>query len=274
MIFDWDPCPIKKAEDEETEKGLDYSHIHIPKLGDNMPEDDILEEDETLEKSPDSDIVRGILDDLGDPGLKEYLTGWLAENDLEKDDTDGMVEEVAEEIAEKVEDIVEEVLGGGASSGAEMEPDLDKSDDEDEDEDEEPDLEKSEDEDEDEDEVGKSWTVPVFKSRDQQIAYGVVSEPDTEDLQGDILTAGEIQKACHQFMRKSQKIGHEHKGQANVDIIESYIAPLDFECGGQIVRKGSWVMGVKINDPLIWRAVKTGDITGFSIAGTGVRTPA
>ena len=131
-----------------------------------------------------------------------------------------------------------------------------------------------EDEEEAEKRCSKSITVPIIKSKgDQQIVYGVVSEPDTIDLQGDRLSRDEIEKACHKFMLTSQKIGKEHEGPAKADIIESYIAPMDFTCGGQTVRKGSWVMAVKIHDPELWAAVKNGDITGFSIAGTGDRTP-
>jgi rubrerythrin len=133
---------------------------------------------------------------------------------------------------------------------------------------------EKEDDDEAEKRCSKSITVPIIKSKgDQQIVYGVVSEPDTIDLQGDRLSKEEIEKACHRFMLTSQKIGKEHEGPAKADIIESYIAPMDFTCGGQTVRKGSWVMAVKIHDPDLWAAVKNGDITGFSIAGTGDRTP-
>lgn len=151
---------------------------------------------------------------------------------------------------------------------------LDKEDEnDDEDEDEDLPFEK-EDEEEAEKRCSKSITVPIIKSKgDQQIVYGVVSEPNTIDLQGDRLSKEEIEKACHRFMLTSQKIGKEHEGPAKADIIESYIAPMDFTCGGQTVRKGSWVMAVKIHDPDLWAAVKSGDITGFSIAGTGDRTP-
>ncbi len=51
-------------------------------------------------------------------------------------------------------------------------------------------------------------TFPIFKELgDQQIIYGVVSEPDTIDLQGDRLSKAEIRKACHRFMIESQQIG-------------------------------------------------------------------
>jgi len=32
-------------------------------------------------------------------------------------------------------------------------------------------------------------------------------------------------------------------------------------------------MAVKVHDPELWQAIKKGEITGFSIAGTGTRTP-
>jgi DNA adenine methylase len=117
-------------------------------------------------------------------------------------------------------------------------------------------------------------TFPITKEQDdQQIVYGVVSEPDTIDLQGDRLSAEEIRKACHKFMIESQRIGKEHRGPAKADIIESYIAPVIFECNGQVVRKGSWVLAVKVQDQELWQAVKSGDINGFSIAGQGSRIP-
>lgn len=121
--------------------------------------------------------------------------------------------------------------------------------------------------------IHKAFRVPIIKAdRDQQIVYGVVSEPNTVDLQGDRLSESEIRKACHKFMQTSQRIGKEHEGEAKADIIESYIAPTEFTCNGQRVQKGSWVMAVKVIDPGLWRDIKKGDITGFSIAGTGTRT--
>jgi len=67
---------------------------------------------------------------------------------------------------------------------------------EDKDEDEDLPFEK-EDEEEAEKRCSKSITVPIIKSKgDQKIVYGVVSEPDTIDLQGDRLSREEIEKAC------------------------------------------------------------------------------
>jgi hypothetical protein len=193
----------------------------------------------------------------------------ISEEDLFGDET-----EPEEEATSDLIDDIREVLAEH-EVGSEEEP-LDKEDDEDEDL---PEFLKEDDEDEeDEDEVSKvmkSYRVPIIvaKGSDQQIVYGVVSEPNVIDLQGDRLSKSEIRAACHKFMQTSQRIGKEHSGVAKASIIESYIAPTDFKCNGQVVKSGSWVMGVKIFDKDLWQAVKKGDITGFSIAGTGTRTP-
>lgn len=56
------------------------------------------------------------------------------------------------------------------------------------------------------------------------------------------------------------------------DIVESYIAPCDMVIDGQQVRKGTWLMGT-VWSPSYYEKVKTGEITGYSMGGTGVRIP-
>lgn len=123
----------------------------------------------------------------------------------------------------------------------------------------------------------------VFKSTDeaQQIVYGVVSEPDSTDLQGDVLDSPTIEKMAHTFLTDYRIIGDSHSkdknsgkiAQADAAVVESFIAPTDYEIGGQHVAKGSWVLAVKINDPTLWGQVVKGDFTGFSIGGFGERLP-
>lgn len=191
------------------------------------------------------------------------------EEDLDEDD--GGKGELIDQIRAILEEHDPEMEKADDEEAPPDEEDTEKSDDGDEDD--KPDFLK-EDDGEEGAEKGckKSFRVPIIKG-DQQIVYGVVSEPGTIDLQGDRLSEHEIRKACHKFMIESQKIGKEHDAIAKADIIESYIAPVDFKCNGQRVRKGSWVMACKIHDPEIWQAVKKGEITGFSIAGQGERTP-
>jgi len=114
----------------------------------------------------------------------------------------------------------------------------------------------------------------------KQILYCVVLEPDTEDLQGDVLSADEIEKVAHTYATDSRLIGDGHRKQpdgtvvpADAQMVETFIAPVDFESNGELIRKGSWVMAIRVNDVEMWNNVETGEIDGLSIGGTGIRTP-
>lgn len=117
--------------------------------------------------------------------------------------------------------------------------------------------------------------VPIWKDDAKQIVYGVVLVPDQVDSQGDVISKGEIEKAAHDFMERSRQHDVQHSDQViGAAPVESFIAPVDFEMGGQKVLRGSWVMATHVTDPATWKRVKKGDgIDGYSIGGTGDRTP-
>jgi hypothetical protein len=110
---------------------------------------------------------------------------------------------------------------------------------------------------------------------DERFVLGVVLEPETMDSQGDIYSAEEIRKSAYRFMAHYQNTGLMHESLINehVRIVESFVAPADVEIGGQTVKKGTWLMGVIVEDDVLWNAVKAGQLTGFSIGGSAVRTP-
>ena len=119
--------------------------------------------------------------------------------------------------------------------------------------------------------------VPIFKADSpKQIVYGAVLIPDEEDLQGDRITEEEIEKTAHAYLLKSRVVGAQHERQMDAGVVESFIAPMDMDFdhptyGKQSVAKGSWIIGVKITDPKEWSKVESGDYTGFSVGGLGLR---
>jgi len=117
--------------------------------------------------------------------------------------------------------------------------------------------------------VGKAWTIPIHKANDEKrVVCGVVLEPETVDAQGDIISDEEIEKAAHRFLLVCQKIGEMHrKLNPKLKVVESYVAPQDFRINGATVKKGSWIMAIKIFDDGVWSKIKSGELTGFSIAG-------
>ena len=69
-------------------------------------------------------------------------------------------------------------------------------------------------------------------------------------------------------MEEVQALRVMHKGKkVKVKILESYIAPVDFTVVNKSVKKGTWVITVRVLDKKIWKAVKDGELTGFSMAG-------
>jgi hypothetical protein len=129
--------------------------------------------------------------------------------------------------------------------------------------------------------VNRAFPVRIAKSDPvRQIAMGVVLEPctaeTTRDTQGDWYTADEIEKAAHGFLEGVAK------GPGGADLmhavgypVESFIAPVDFAWGegdrAEIVKAGSWVMGVHYPDPGIWDAIVKGELGAFSVWGQGTR---
>ena len=113
--------------------------------------------------------------------------------------------------------------------------------------------------------------IPVDKASDQQIVMGIVYQPgspDDTDSQGDWTDAKEIQKVAFQFMEDRIGLKIMHKGKnIRANILESYIAPIDFEVEGKSVKKGSWIMTARILDKKIFAKIKKGKYTGFSMAG-------
>lgn len=121
----------------------------------------------------------------------------------------------------------------------------------------------------------KKEYISLFKAlvEEKRLVYGVVLEPDEEDLQGDTITTDEIEKASHFFMEKSGIIGDKHMKVAKAKVVESYIAPISFMFEGSedLIKKGSWVLVTKIYDDNIWRGIKSGEYTGYSIGAYGTR---
>jgi len=110
----------------------------------------------------------------------------------------------------------------------------------------------------------------------EQIVYGIPLVPDTEDGQGDTVTPPQIARAAWGFMLKSQRFDFQHErlvpiGEAAV--VESYIAPVDFDLNGKSVKAGSWVLATKIFSKELWARIEKGEINAYSINGRGSRRP-
>ena len=101
---------------------------------------------------------------------------------------------------------------------------------------------------------------------------GIVYEPMVEDTDGNYMTEEEITKAAHWFAKNGNKVDLQHSFEPldGAVVVESSVTKCDMELEGQAIRKGTWLMTVEIQDEGIFQAIEKGEITGFSMGGSGV----
>jgi len=118
--------------------------------------------------------------------------------------------------------------------------------------------------------------IPLLKTDEERYVLGIVLEPETVDAQKDIYSAGEVREAAHRFMQEYRNIGLMHQGLVNsrVKILESYLAPAAFTLDGTQIRKGTWLLAVRVLDQELWAQIKAGELGGFSIGGSARSAPA
>jgi hypothetical protein len=104
---------------------------------------------------------------------------------------------------------------------------------------------------------------------ERMVAYGIVYSPDETDLQGDTADAVTIRRAAYEFMREGRL--------KSIDTEHNFNAAQAFVAESWLVRKGdayfadqpegSWAVGIQIGDPDLWNHIKSGEMTGISLAG-------
>lgn len=117
----------------------------------------------------------------------------------------------------------------------------------------------------------KSLTVvDVQKSDDQRIVSGIVYEPDTLDAHGDFMTEASIKDMAYYYMEHGKVVGFQHTKDATRDvaILESYLTPYEGVLEGRKIKKGTWMMTVRVNNQKLWNMIKSGKLTGFSFGAS------
>lgn len=136
----------------------------------------------------------------------------------------------------------------------------------------------------------------LIKADDEwKSVYCVVAEPGAEEQRGMIVKDGvlvpdpdsepdvwleeeEIREAAHRFVKNGGTITKGHDEVMNEafkpygDLVESAVAPVDMDVNGQVIKSGSWFVGIELSDEGR-RAVESGEFTGVSLSGPGERVP-
>lgn len=133
-------------------------------------------------------------------------------------------------------------------------------------------------EDDEKEDAGKQrkvYNLPIIKaSPDGKFVVSPILVPEEVDLEGDVISAAEIEKAAHDFMEFFQNVGLMHDNiltAKDAVIVESSILRGDITVNGHKLKKGTWIGAFKIHNEKLRDAIKTGKLTGVSIGGVGTR---
>lgn len=107
----------------------------------------------------------------------------------------------------------------------------------------------------------------------RQLVYAEVYVPNRLDAHDEFMTPEDVETMAHEFVRKLAESGdylidvlHDNQtGKAYA--VESFIA----RPGDPDFLEGAWVLALKIEDPVLWEAVKTRKLLGLSFETWVVR---
>lgn len=121
---------------------------------------------------------------------------------------------------------------------------------------------------------GDTKNVEITKSldEDKKLATFVVLAPEEVDAHGDIYSHDVVEDACYQYNEVCYKCNLEHLLMVEEDVaevMESYIAPVDFQLDDRLIKKGTWLQTWKFNSDELWKQVKAGHWTGLSVQCMG-----
>ena len=105
--------------------------------------------------------------------------------------------------------------------------------------------------------------------KDIHFVTGIAYEPLVADTDDNFMTAEEIEKMAHWFMKNGRMVDEQHSFDPNTRcaIVESWIADSDTTIGGQKVTKGTWLIKIEVSDSNIWKKIQNGELAGLSIGG-------
>lgn len=121
-------------------------------------------------------------------------------------------------------------------------------------------------------EPGADWRiayVPVAVPGSEEDP-GMFGEPGTTDVWE---SPEEIERAAHRFMANGAKVIAKHfdeQAAEDVKLVESAVALADFSVGANVVKQGTWYVGLEFSGALR-EAVNRGEVDAVSIEGYATR---
>src|SRR5699024_8174711 len=105
-----------------------------------------------------------------------------------------------------------------------------------------------------------------FKNDEKRIVQDPALIPNEEDTNGDDASKEKVEEVTHKFVEDYGNIDIERSTQNDEQKVESYVTPSELKAQDvEVIRKGSWMFGVRVTNDNVCKSVKSGDIGGFSI---------
>ena len=110
-------------------------------------------------------------------------------------------------------------------------------------------------------ELGFSKTTAFVKGldpNDERYVLGIVLEPEVVDARGISTPPTRFDRAAHRFMEEFGGLGLMHRMRVNdqVKVLETYLAPTDLTLGDMTIRKGTWLLAVRVLSDELWAQVQ------------------
>ncbi len=121
--------------------------------------------------------------------------------------------------------------------------------------------------------------IHISKDGDERIVAAVVLQgtpPELEDnphidTQNEWYKMATVEEAAIKLMEKNERVCFDvqHAGGKCFffDVMESFVAEEDMIKWDAPIKKGAWVMTVRVNDERVWKLIKEKSLNAFSIAG-------
>ena len=129
------------------------------------------------------------------------------------------------------------------------------------------------------DKVMVKGLIPLLRRKSQgdmndRMVYAPALIPDKADGNHEAISKDEIKKAAIKYMEYYRKVDNEHSFMDGDGIpIFSWILQKDEALKTvtgeeKMYPEGTWMMGIKVTSDKVWDMIKSGERTGFSIAGS------
>jgi uncharacterized protein YuzE len=115
------------------------------------------------------------------------------------------------------------------------------------------------------------------ENSDYQVAYGwayvsKVNDEEVVDHSGDVWPIDEIEKTARQFVCDCRVGGESHIYKGGAVLVHSIVFTKEVQDALEIdLKKEGWFVGFEVRDAALLQKIQKGELTMFSIGGSGLR---